>query len=200
MKKIYLLVPVISMIALSCFAYTEHNIQGANFVAEKWIINDHSDNVLNYNLDFNITRREMLKVTMNLSGKTVVDTCNNSFADMGASDWGCKYAEAALTEGFIAANANYRPNDNVTQIEALKMIMLAKGIQRDQADDWRAGYVSKAQSEDIVDTGYFNYDMNATRGWIFSGAARTYSDFTYETPEANLDPDVEELINSLLDL
>ena len=200
MKKIYFLAPVLMAMTFWVFAYTDHNVESANFIATKWVINDHSQNPLDYNLDFNITRREMLKVTMKLSGKDVVDTCSGKFSDMPSSDWGCKYAEEALSQGFIAANATYRPNDNVTQIEALKMIMKAKWLERDAADDWRAGYVSKAQTEDIVDLGYFDYNQMATRGWIFSSSARTYSDFTYEAADSNLDPDVEDLINSLLDL
>ncbi len=200
MKKIYFMLPLFSFFVVSAFAYTEHNVQSANFIAQKWIINDHSANILDYNLDFNITRREMLKVMMNLSGKTVMDACSGKFSDMGKSDWGCKYAEAALKEWYIAANAKFRPNDNVTQIEALKMIMQAKWIVRDSNNDWRAWYVSKAQSEGIVDTWYFDYDINASRGWIFSSAAKSYSDFTYSATTPDLDPEVEDLINSLLDL
>jgi hypothetical protein len=38
----------------------------------------------------------MLKVLMNVSGKTVSNTCTGEFVDMNNSDWGCKYAESAL--------------------------------------------------------------------------------------------------------
>jgi len=38
----------------------------------------------------------MLKVMMNLSGKTVSNSCATVFTDMTPNDWGCKYAEAAL--------------------------------------------------------------------------------------------------------
>ncbi len=66
----------------SVFAYTEHNIQSANFIAKKGIINNHSVNPLAYNLDNKITRREMLKVMMNLSGKSVIDSCERKFSDL----------------------------------------------------------------------------------------------------------------------
>jgi hypothetical protein len=69
MKKILLtaffIVPLIVITNVS--ARTEHNVQSANFLAQKGIINDNSKDILKYNLDFNITRREMLKVMMNLS-------------------------------------------------------------------------------------------------------------------------------------
>ncbi len=173
---------------------TEHNIQSANFIASKWIINDNTIDITKYNLDNNITRREMLKVMMNLSGKTVVDSCAWNFTDMNASDWGCKYSEAALSQGYIAANTSFRPDDNVTQIEALKMIMQAKGIERDQNDDWREGYKTKATSEWILEDTYLKYDKLGLRGWIFSSAARTYSDFKFLPPaDVELTPEEQEL-------
>jgi len=184
----------------SLHAYTEHNIQSANFLATQSVINDNSNNIIWYNLDDNITRREVLKVMMNISGKTVTDTCSWNFSDMNSGDWGCKYAEAALREWYIAANTTFRPNDNVTQIEALKMIMQANNIQRDDNDDWRAGYVSKAFSQELLTDDYLEYDALAMRGWIFSTWARSYDDFTYEEPEIELSPEEEELFKFLLEL
>jgi len=118
----------------------------ANFLADQNVIVDQSANTAEYNYTANITRREMLKVAMNISGKTVVDTCTGDFDDLDSDDWGCKYAEAALAEGYIAANAEFRPDDLVTEIESLKMIMQARGIERDENDDWRLGYQSKAMT------------------------------------------------------
>jgi len=80
------------------------------------------------------------------------------------------------------------------------MIMQEKEIVRDDNTDWRAGYVSKAKTEEIVDEGYFEYDLKATRGWIFSSSARSYDDFTYTEADVEIEPEIEELFKSLLDL
>ncbi len=200
MKKLFTLLAAVSVTTVWVYAYTEHNIQSANFLATKGVINDNSTNVIDYNLGYHITRREMLKVMMNLSDVTVPNNCNGSFSDMSSSDWGCKYAEAALGAGFIAANTNFRPDDNVTLIEALKMVMQAKWIVRDDNSDWRAGYESKAKSEDLIDQWYLEYDLKATRWWIFSTSARSYEDFIYTEPEVEVEPEIEELFKSLLDL
>lgn len=201
MKQFITLCLLFSLSMSAAFAWTPHNLQSANFIAEKGIINDNSLSPSQYNLDFKITRREMLKVMMNLWGKTVSDSCLWAFNDLNSSDWGCKYAEAALKQWFIAANTNFRPNDNVTQIESLKMTMQAIGMTRDTNDDWRAGYVSKASREKIIDDEYFDYDTNALRGWIFSNAARSYNDFKYTNSEVEIDdPAIDELFNSLFDL
>ncbi|NDK09635.1 hypothetical protein GW846_02550 [Candidatus Gracilibacteria bacterium] len=193
-------------------AATDLEIQAANFLATKNIINDNSLDIVQYNLDSNITRREMLKVMMNISGKTVADTCSGEFSDMNGSDWGCKYAEAALTAGFIAENNTFRPNDQVTQIEALKMVMQAKGLERDAAQDWRAGYVSKAQSENII-SGDIIYDTKANRGWIFTAGAKADASFEYKAntsvensvdttngSDPDISPEIEELFNSIFEL
>lgn len=182
------------------FWYNDHNLQSANFLWKKSIIVDNSGNVTKYNLDFSITRREMLKIMMNTSGRTVNDSCSGKFSDMWASDWGCKYAEAALKEWFISQNVSFRPNDNVTQIEALKMVMQAKWLKRDATDDWRAWYVSKAKKENLINGDYLEYNDNALRGWIFSVAANSYTDFSYTAPEYELDKEIEELFDSLLNL
>ena len=186
-------------------AYTEHNIQSANFIAEKWIINDNSFSPSWYNLNNNITRREMLKILMNLSGKEVIDRCLWAFSDIPKDDWGCKYAEAAVKEWYIAANTTFRPDDLVTQIEALKMIMQGKGIERYNYDDWREWYKEKAESLNIIDDNYLEYDKSAVRWWIFSNSARTYNDFTFvedintddSFDSSELPPEIQELFDNL---
>jgi len=102
------------------------HIVAANYLAENDVIVDQSSNVEDYNFTSNITRREMVKVAINISGKTIPETCIGSFSDLENSDWGCKYAEAALGYGFIAGNDMFRPNDMITNSESLKMVMQAK--------------------------------------------------------------------------
>jgi len=150
-------------------------VASAAFLADMDVI-ESRDSSAEYNLDAEITRREMLKVMMNMSGKTVLDTCDGEFDDMDSSDWGCKYAEAALANGFIAANASFRPNDSISQAESLKMVMQARGIERDENDDWKAGYESKAMSQWVISSS-LNLNANAKRGMIFNIGARTYSNF-----------------------
>jgi len=152
------------------------HIVAANYLAEQNVIEDNSGSVEEYNFTSNITRREMVKVAMNISGMNVPETCNGEFSDLNWDDWGCKYAEAALAQGYIAANASFRPDDLITNSESLKMIMQAKNIARDENDDWRAGYASKAMSEGIVNAEY-EFDVNAKRGWIFDISALAYPEF-----------------------
>jgi len=50
-------------------------LASAAFLADMNIV-ESRDTAEGYNLDAEITRREMLKVMMNMSGKTVLDTCD----------------------------------------------------------------------------------------------------------------------------
>lgn len=200
---IYSSILIFAVSSLSTGAYTQHNIQSANFIAQKWIINNNSFTPSRYNLDDNITRREMLKILMNLSGKEVVDRCLWAFQDISSDDWGCKYAEAAVKEWFIAQNTNFRPDDLLTQIEALKMIMQWIGVERDQADDWRDWYKTKAESLWIIDDTYLDYNKSAIRGWIFSNTARSFDEFefvetsSWDFDDSELPDDVKELFDSI---
>lgn len=150
----------------------------ANFLAEQNVIVDQSANVEMYNFTSNITRREMIKVAMNISGREVPETCTGEFSDLDASDFGCKYAEAALQAGFIANNDMFRPDDLITEAESLKMIMQARGIEKAEGDYemWMLAYSDKAQAEGLIKT-QINLDTNAKRGWIFDIAALAYPEF-----------------------
>lgn len=124
--------------------YTD-SVEAANSLAARGIIVDKSSNIAEYRLGDTITRREMIKVAMQLStcGDTVevANVCEGKFADLKSSDWGCKYAEAALADGIVSANTYFRPNDNVSKAEALKMIMQSTDTATVADADWRAGYV-----------------------------------------------------------
>jgi len=51
------------------------SIEAANRLASLGVIVDHSSDPSKYNLGSNITRREMLKIMMNLSSVEVGETC-----------------------------------------------------------------------------------------------------------------------------
>lgn len=146
-------------------------LDAANKLASLWVIVDWSSNPANYRLGDSITRWEMAKVTMNLAGWDVQDTCANKYKDLSSAQWACKYAEAWLARGFFAANEYFRPNDSITKAESLKMIMQARGIDKSSNTDWRAAYVEAALDVWVLDASFTDYDKVAQRGWIFQLAA-----------------------------
>ena len=126
-----------------------------------------------YRLNEEITRKEVMKIVMKLSGKDIIDQCRWDFSDV-SDDWGCKYIEAALDTWYIANNDEFRPDDNITKTEAMKLVLKAKWVQKVQETDaWQEDYMMTAYQYGIIDEKYYNYNDNGTRGWIFSIATST---------------------------
>lgn len=151
------------------------SLEAANKLASVGVIVDQSANPADYRLGDNITRREMMKIAMQLAssqGVTINTEFQGKFTDVPESDWAWKYAETALDNGFIAANAMFYPSRNVTKAESLKMIMNASGIEKAANDTaaWEDDYVEGGVAAGIVES-FSDYSMEADRGWIFKGSA-----------------------------
>jgi hypothetical protein len=74
MKKILIILILISTI-LNVSAYNSDEKLAADFLSYKDIINTQ-ENPSSYELDKEITRREMAKVTLKLSGKNISNNCS----------------------------------------------------------------------------------------------------------------------------
>lgn len=121
-----------------------------------------------YRLSDTITRKEIMKIVINLSGKSIVEKCTGMFGDV-SSDWGCKYIESALAAGYIAKNTSFRPNDTITKAESMKLIAQARGIAKVQTTtDWQADWMMTGYKNSLVGEQYTDHTSKATRGWIFS--------------------------------
>lgn len=128
MKKYTAIVALsFSFLAISStFAYTAEQLDGANFMASSKYIVDYSTTPEKFRLDDSITRKEMMKIIANIAGADLTKaTCNGTFSDVKTDDWGCKYIEWGIGN-VIAKNATFRPNDNISKAEALKMIFKVK--------------------------------------------------------------------------
>lgn len=150
-------------------AYT--SVDAANKLATLGVIVDQSANPADYLLGNEITRRELAKITMNLSSVEVMDVCNGLYSDLPSSDWGCKYAEAGQNAGFFAANPEFRADASVSKWEVLKNVMKARGIEKGDDTDFRKGYVDGAVAAWIISESFTDYDTAAVRGWIFQVSA-----------------------------
>ena len=156
---------VVTPIAGVSAAYT--SVQAADKLATLGVIVDQSANPANYRLGDNLPRKEATKVMMNLSSVSVVDNCTGNFSDLTSADWACKYAETALANGMVAGNANFRPDDLVSKIEALKMVFQGRNLERNDTADWKMGYVSAAVEMGVASSAFSDYDAPASRGEMF---------------------------------
>lgn len=153
------------------------NVWSANFLAKKWYIVDNTTNPSLYRLQDTITRKEFMKVVAKLSWWKVEDTCLYSFRDV-SNDWGCKYIELALKKWFIAKNKDFRPDDNISKLEAIKLVFKWRSIEKKyQSSSWQDDYIKTALTLWLISSAQFDYNASASRGWIFELAAKTFSDF-----------------------
>lgn len=172
------------------------DLSSAQSLAAKWVIKSAAS-AADFRLSDTITRKEMLKIVMNLSGKNVPNTCTGKFSDV-VNDWGCKYIEAALSNGFIAKNASFRPDDTITKAESLKLLLGARGIEKAyNTSDWQGDWMNTAFDNGLLAAKFTDHNSRALRGWIFWVGAKPVSQWTVAvapTPEPAPLPKVEEKV------
>lgn len=147
------------------------NIHNANKLASWGIIVDNSVSPEKYRLNDSISRWEMAKIISKISKIEVIDKCELKYNDLLSSDWECKYAEAWLKNSYFSAeNTYFRPKDSITKIEALKIVMKAKWIEKTDNSDWKKAYVEAWEKAGILNylTVFNDYDSVAQRWWIFN--------------------------------
>ena len=130
-----------------------------------WIIN-YQSNKNDYKVANNISRREILKIILKFSWKNLWTNCELKFKDVQKNDWWCNYIETALDFWLINLNTNFRPNDKVSKIEALKMIFKSKNISVEKTLNWSEWYINKWIELWLFDS-LKNENDFATRWFIF---------------------------------
>ena len=149
--------------------------KSAEFLASRNIIERRNLMPHAYRLDDTITRKETMKI-ISLTASLPSVSCRRSFWDV-ADDWWCPYIEAALAKWFIAHNELFRPDDDISQAEALKLILQARDIgRRFESESWQRDYASTALYLWLIDTRLTDFNIPATRWWIFQVLARSYGD------------------------
>lgn len=211
MKKILSSLILCSLFVSTSFAtYTNTDMtDSANTLAERSVISDKSENPSTYNLNDNVLRQEIGLIAMRIAGLQKKSSCSGLFKDVTATtpnDWACIHIEPLVESGLISRNENFRPEDNITKAESLKMLIKAIGYDFEydstSSVSWQKQYVDFAVSHDIIEE-FTDYNTLASRGWVFVVAAHTI-----ETKEEEDEKEDDEMysdeamkeIESLLEL
>lgn len=174
------------------------DIEIANKLASKWIIDNHSFNPESYRLFDSITRREVSKIVHKLTWEKTWEECLWLFKDVNKNDWWCLYIESLTNKWIFFENLVFRPNDNITNIEALKIIMLSTWIDKFNSSNWQNSYTYWAflkwiiLEQEYID---FNYNEVSTRLWIFRIIERVLE---YDANTKKLESQ-NELLENVLD-
>ncbi len=174
MKKLLIFIAIFVMSISSTNAFLDSEVNAANTLAERWIINDNSWTVSEYNLDQNVLRQEIAAVSRGIGNISKTTDCKEAFSDIDSenpNDWACYTVEALLSADLIASNEEFRPEENITKAEWLGMIVKAACGDSYAYDDskvwlWQEQVVAYASDANLVES-FTDYDTFATRGWVF---------------------------------
>lgn len=178
MKKIFSILVLVSISFSWVFAFSDaENIRAANYLAKKTFIKDFTVKPENYRVDDNITRKEAMKIISNVAYLKVENECTWKYKDV-IDDWGCKYIEAALKAWFVNPWEKFRPDDNITKAEVMKLLFKARNLDKKvNTWIWQEDYMNTAFSLWLLDAKEVEYNLEAKRWWIFVVIARTFTDY-----------------------
>ncbi|MCB9807160.1 hypothetical protein H6768_04730 [Candidatus Peribacteria bacterium] len=181
------LVGIATTMVPSTFAVTYTAQAAADKLAASGFIVDQSATPAAYRLADNLLRQEAVGTAANVLGILNVPlneyVCQNKFSDVtAASGWVCRAAELAAAAGLTnAANATFRPRDNLTRYEALVFALRAAGLV--PAGSWSQSDLIQLGVDNglITSAAGFNVNGSATRGEFFQYVVRGLD--SAETPE-----------------
>lgn len=136
------------------YVINEQFLESANFLAEKGYIVNNSEALQKYRLDNTITRSELIGIALKIGGIELPDSyqCKNYYSDVAynsQNNWICRAIEIAADNKIITRNNIYfRPGDNITNSEALAILMRVKNIKYDK-DIASSGYKEWVQQWQI---------------------------------------------------
>lgn len=126
-----------------------------------------------------LTRAELTKIALNAFDISVQNNITNLFGDVKSSDWFVSYVNTAKNEGIVSGYSDgFRPNQNITRAEALKILLTAGQFDIPEeapdfsdvaSDAWYKKYVAFAEKNGIVggyNDGTFRPNQFITRAEI----------------------------------
>jgi len=94
----------------------------ANRLSALWVIEDFSENPINYQINDYVERGFLIKVWMKVSPIEISEKCEWKFADINVSNEICSYVEEALKQWYIKSTPLFKPNELVTIEESIDLI------------------------------------------------------------------------------
>lgn len=178
--------------AFSDMKDTDYYATAATALSELDILEGYPDGT--FGAEKAITRAEVAAIACRIIDKSEdADKAKGqtSFDDVAANHWASGYINIAEKENIINGDGDgkFRPEDNITYEEAVKVIVCVLGLGKDvqvDPEDWSAGYLSIANEKGITKNLKGKKGDAATRGDV---AVMTYNGMTYDlkAPVASLE-------------
>jgi hypothetical protein len=125
----------------------------------------------------NVTRAEMAAALVRALGLEVAASSTSGlstkYSDVPSTNWAAGYINIASNKGVIKGypDGTFKPDANVTNAEAITMIVRALNRESDATGDWPVGHIMVAAQQQII-TGSFNTNALATRADVARFLAR----------------------------
>lgn len=179
-KKLVVLLAVVMMFAFSASAYaatfsdvSERSVVEQDAIKKAvalGIIEGYEDGT--FGPDKTITRAEFAKIAVTAAGAkdtaTMLEANASSFKDVRANSWYTGWINAAESLGIFKGdqNGNFRPNDTISNQEAITVLMRLLGYNDNLTGSWPVNYVTKANQINILDDVNIVASAAAKRGDI----------------------------------
>jgi murein DD-endopeptidase MepM/ murein hydrolase activator NlpD len=150
------------------------------FMKQKSVFGGYSDGT--FRPDQVISRVEVLKVALKSSNRPLLQTTGTlSYSDIDASAWYVPYIATAQQNGIMQGYVGgyFRPNQNVTRAEFLKILLLSSPVSIDptvaidpftdvKKDDWYAVFAQFAKTKNLLPKSGTEFKPNEeiTRGEV----------------------------------
>lgn len=169
----------ISYAWISAVVDNKTELESANSLAEQWIINNHKNDPVNYNLSDNVLRQEIAAVARWVAKLEKKEKCDNIFKDLSdtkPNTWACKNVEVLVDNNLISKNENFRPEDKITKSETIAMLIKAiwfdYKLDTSSSKNWQEQIVEYAAEKWVIKS-FTDYNTEATRWWVFQVADTT---------------------------
>jgi hypothetical protein len=120
----------------------------------------------------NITRAEFAKIACVTAGlKSVASGMGataSPFSDVATDHWANGWINVAAAQGFVKGDpaGTFRPEDQITQAEAVTVLLRLLGYNDNLAGEWPSDYIAKAANLGVLDDVTFVSNQAATRGVV----------------------------------
>ena len=129
-----------------------------------------------YDDDTDLPSADTTTVSEDSSDADAPQSAADAFSDVPAAQWYYEYVDKLYTSGVVGGfpDGTFRPQNNVTTGQALKMILLAAGYAEPDpvSSHWARGYLDLALAQSILDRGDItDLDVPITRAMMAKIAA-----------------------------
>ncbi len=121
--------------------------------------------------DKDISRAEFTALAVRALGLPAAEY-QNSFQDVSNNDWFAKDVQAALDNGIISKDTNFRPNDTITREEMAK-IMVSLLMKAQQTDSLPLADLNQFQDADSISGWAKDYVAQALQAGLMNGMSDT---------------------------